>query len=203
MPIQRALVLPILAVLALAVVAPAALQAQILDLTGTWTLEVEAFPSEPEIAAESAAPAAGPVLQPKQEEPCLYSGTVVASQDGNQWTGPAELSLVSGPAECPAEMIGDLTGTLSEADGVILIDGFIDGADPTGHSTFAGTISPNPGGDGNFAVDEGSFAGTAGTWIAQLQHSAEEIPELTPVGLAILTLLLLAAGAWVLSRQAA
>lgn len=198
----RVFAIPVTAVLTLAVAAPAAVQAQILDLTGTWTLELEAAPVEGEVVPVAAARQAGPVLQPKgvAVEPCVYSGTVVATQDGAQWTGPAELSLVSGPVECPAEMLGDLTGELSEDGGVIFITGVIDGGQ-LGHATFDGTVSPNPGGSGIMAVDEGPFAGTDGTWIAQLQHSVEEIPELTPVGLGVLTLLLLAAGAWMLSRQ--
>lgn len=201
---HRALIVPAAAVLAVTMAAPAALQAQILDLTGTWNLELEAFP-EGEVAQEAAAQEAGPVLEPRGElvEPCLYSGTVVASQDGDDWTGPAELSLVSDPAECPAEMIGDLTGTLTEDGGTIFITGFIDGGDPSGNATFDGTISPNPGGAGTMTVDQGAFEGTEGDWIAVLQQSVLEIPELTPVGMAVLTLLLLAAGAWLLSRQAA
>lgn len=192
------------AVTAIALAAPAAVDAQILDLTGTWTLELEAVPNEEEVVPESAAHQAGPVLEPKGVaiEPCIYSGTVVATQDGANWTGPAELSLVSGPAECPAEMIGDLTGTLTEDGGTILITGFIDGGDPTGLATFDGTISPNPGGGGTMVVNQGPFAGTVGNWAAVLQQSVLEIPELTPAGLAVLTLLLLAAGAWLLGRQA-
>lgn len=198
----RAFAIPVTAVLTLAVAAPAALQAQILDLTGTWNLELEAFPTT--VIPEAAARQAGPALQPKgiEVDPCVYSGTVVASQSGGDWTGPAELSLLSGPPVCPAEMFGDLTGTLSEDGGVIFITGFIDGGDPSGNAIFDGTISPNPGGSGTMAVNQGSFDGTDGTWLAELQQSVLEIPELTPVGMAVLTLLLLAAGAWLLSRQA-
>ncbi|HEX6201305.1 MAG TPA: hypothetical protein VF150_13660, partial [Thermoanaerobaculia bacterium] len=135
---------------------------------------------------------------------CVYSGTVVASQSGADWTGPAELTLVSGEAGCPAEMLGDLTGTLSEDGGTIFITGFIDGGDPGGNATFSGTISPNPGGGGTMTVNQGAFDGAFGTWAAELLggHAAEEIPELTPAGLAVLTLLLLAGGAWLLGRQA-
>lgn len=201
----RAFAIPVTAVLTLAVAAPAALQAQILDLTGTWNLDLEAVPVEEEVVEEAAARQAGPVLQPKGVElvdPCIYSGTVIASQDGDDWTGPAELGLVSGPAECPAEMIGDLTGTLSEDGGVIFITGFIDGGQ-LGHAIFDGTISPNPGGSGTMTVNQGDFQDTEGEWVAVLQQSVLEIPELTPVGMAVLTLLLLAAGAWMLSRQTA
>ena len=188
------------AVAVFALAAPAAVDAQILDLTGTWNLELEAIPNEGELAPE-----AGPVLRPEGVaiQPCLYSGTVVASQAGSQWTGPAELGLISGPAECPAEMIGDLTGTLSEDGGTIFITGFVDGASPSGNASFSGAISPNPGGGGTMVVNQGPFTGSVGNWSAVLQQSLLEIPELTPAGLAILTLLLLASGAWLLGRQSA
>lgn len=178
----RAFVIPAAAVLSFAAATPAALQAQI-DLTGTWMLELT-------------------VLLDGEGEPCRYSGTVVASQDEASWTGPAELVLVSGPAECPAEMIGDLTGSLNEDGGVIFITGFVDGGDPSGVATFDGTISPNPGGTGTMIVTQGPFVETEGEWIAILQQSVLEIPGLTPVGLTLLTLLLLAGGAWLLARRA-
>ncbi|HSL82320.1 MAG TPA: hypothetical protein VLF66_06055 [Thermoanaerobaculia bacterium] len=198
----RALI-PLAAVAVVALAGPAALQAQILDLTGTWNLELEAVPNG--LTPEAAARQGGPVLQPEGVviQPCLYSGTVVASQAGSQWTGPAELGLVSGPADCPAEMNGDLTGELSEDGGVIFITGFIDGGNPSGQATFDGTISPNPGGSGTMIVSQGDFQDTEGDWVAVLQQSVLEIPELTPAGLAVLTLLLLAAGAWLLGRQSA
>jgi hypothetical protein len=200
----RSFAIPAAAILFVGLAVPVALQAQILDLTGTWNLELEANlpgeePPPPELAAGSA------TLAPRGGVPgpdCVYAGTVVASQSGADWTGPAELTLVSGEAGCPAEMIGDLTGTLSEDGGTIFITGFIDGGDPGGNATFSGTISPNPGGSGTMTVNQGSFDGTGGIWAAVLQQSALEIPELTPTGLAVLTLLLLAGGAWLLGRQA-
>jgi hypothetical protein len=144
-----------------------------------------------------------PALAPKQGAPCLYSGTVVLTQVGDQVSGPAELFLISGPASCPAEMSGMLTGTLSAGDvmGSMLISGMIDGADPSGVTTFSGTLSPNPGGSGDFAVTQGDFIGTGGTWLAVLQQSILEIPGLGPLGLGLLTVLLLAAGAWILARS--
>lgn len=197
----RVFAMPVIAVLTLAVAAPAAVQAQILDLTGTWNLDLT-VPAV--VTPEAASSEAGPVLQPEGNEvdpdPCVYSGTVVATQDGAQWTGPADLGLVSGPAECPDNMLGDLTGELTEDGGVIFITGFIDGGQ-LGHAIFDGEISPNPGGSGIMAVDEGPFAGTDGEWSAVLQQSVLEVPDLTPAGMAVLTLLLLAVGGWLLSRQ--
>lgn len=153
------------------------------DISGTWNLQMT-------------------TLLEGEEQPCVYVGTVQASQVDSVWKGPAELGLVTGPAACAAEMIGDLTGELDTEGGVTTITGFIDGGDPTGNANFSGTITPNPGGTGTFAVTQGPFDGEEGEWLAQLQQSLLEIPALMPAGLAVLTLLLLAGGAWLLSRQA-
>jgi hypothetical protein len=191
---QKAILVAV-ALFALVLGASAQVQAQV-DFSGTWRLDVEA--NEPVAMGTSA-----PALAPKQGAPCLYSGTVVLTQVGDQVSGPAELFLISGPASCPAEMSGMLTGTLSAGDvmGSMLISGMIDGADPSGVTTFSGTLSPNPGGSGDFAVTQGDFIGTGGTWLAVLQQSILEIPGLGPLGLGLLTVLLLAAGAWILARS--
>jgi hypothetical protein len=153
------------------------------DITGTWNLQMT-------------------VLLEGEEQPCVYVGTVEATQgEGSSWQGPAELALVTGPAACAAEMIGDLTGELDTEGGVTTITGFIDGGQPDGNADFMGTITPNPGGSGSFAVTQGPFEDEEGEWLAQLQQSLLEIPALMPAGLAVLTLLLLAGGAWLLSRQ--
>jgi hypothetical protein len=153
------------------------------DISGTWNLQMT-------------------TLLEGEEQPCVYVGTVQASQVDSVWEGPAELGLVTGPPACPAEMIGDLTGNLETEGGVTTITGFIDGGGPDGNADFSGTITPNPGGSGSFAVTQGPFLGEEGTWLAQLRQSLLEIPGLTPAGLTALTLLLLAGGAWLLSRQA-
>lgn len=167
-------------VLAAALATPAAAQ---IDLTGTWNLEVT-------------------TTLEGEETPCVYQGTVQATQDGEVWTGPATLGLVSGPTQCPGEMLGDLTGFVTQGETQATITGTIDGGQ-LGLADFSGTISPNPGGDGTMSVSEGPFAGSSGTWLAELQQSVLEIPNLTPLGLGLLTLLLLGAGGWVLSRQPA
>lgn len=170
-------------VLAAALATPAAAQ---IDLTGTWNLEVTTTVEE----------------EGEEDVTCLYQGTVQATQDGEVWTGPATLGLVSGSPPCPGEMLGDLTGFVEQGENQAFITGTIDGGQ-LGLADFSGTISPNPGGDGTMAVSEGPFAGSSGTWLAELQQSVLEIPNLTPLGLGLLTLLLLAAGGWVLSRQGA
>lgn len=183
------------ALLALALAASAEAQVAV-DFSGTWRLSVEA--TEPAPAA-----AVAPSLAPKQGGTCVYSGNVMLTQSGAMVSGPVQLFLVSGPASCPAEMSGNLTGTLSAGDvmGTFLINGMIDGVDPAGVTSFSGTLSPNPGGTGDLAVTQGMFAGTGGTWMAVLQRSVLQIPGLGPVGLALLTVLLLAAGAWILARS--
>ena len=170
--------------LALLAIAPAAWGQENPDISGTWNLQMTT------------------VLE-GEEVPCVYVGTVQASQVDSTWQGPAELGLVSGPPACPAEMIGDLTGNLETEGGVTTITGFIDGGGPDGNANFSGTITPNPGGTGTFAVTQGPFDGEEGEWLAQLEQSLLEIPALTPAGLALLTLLFLAGGAWLLSRQTA
>lgn len=193
----RATVLAAL-VLALAVAVPVHSQG-LPDFSGTWNLDVEA--TEPVVQPMSGAP----ILGSKQGAPCVYSGTVELTQDGDQVMGPAQLFLVSGPESCPAEMSGNLTGTIGpgELAGSFMIVGMIDGADPTGVTSFSGTLSPNPGGQGTLAVTQGDFIGTDGTWMAVLQQFGVSIPTLGRWGVAVLTVLLLAAGAWVLSRSQA
>ncbi len=176
------------------------------DIGGTWRLNAS-------------------TLLTGQEVPCEYQGDVPLTQDGDSWTGPADLLLLSGPEACPAEMIGDLTGMLApgEVAGVTQITGAIDGTDPGGHVTFSGTITNGPAamtparpsrkasvlaakaalqGTGGLSVDQGSFSGNGGTWNAiRLAQSVLDVPELTPVGLTLLVLMLLAGGAVLLRGQ--
>lgn len=172
-----------IAALALILVAPVAAQ----NFSGNWQLQTE-------------------TTLDGEETPCVYQGTVPVDAVEGEWNGPAELSLVSGPAACPAEMIGDMTGFIEQDGGVSFITGFIDGADPSGFATFDGVISPNPGGSGTFAVNEGQdggpFAGESGIWAAELlAQSVLEIPVLGSFGLAALTALLLISGGWILARS--
>lgn len=192
----RGCVVAVVSLAVLAGVAPAQLGAQV-DFSGTWRIDLQAF--EPELDPASAAP----VLGMKQAAPCVYTGSVELAQAGSEVSGPVEVSLILGPETCPAEMSGSLGGSISSGDvvGSLMISGMIDGSDPSGVTTFSGTLSPNPGGAGDFAVTQGDFVGTSGSWMARLQQSIFEIPGLGPLGLALLTALLLAAGAWILARS--
>ncbi len=166
------------------------------------------------------------VYLPDAMDPCVYQGNVPLAQDGSTWYGPADLLLLSGPGGCPGELAGDLTGMLSASEvvGVTNIAGTINGADPTGGATFIGSIAngalptmartPGPPaaerstlatkefqGTGAVAVNQGGFNGASGTWSAFRLQFALDIPGLTPVGLTLLVLLLLGAGAFVLRGQ--
>ncbi len=188
---------------ALAGLAPAA-YAQTPAIGGTWHLTAAIYP-------------------PDAEVPCEYEGDVPLAQDGDTWTGPADLTLVSEVSGCPEEMLGDLTGMIStDVEGpatVAAITGAIDGSDPTGHSTFVGFLSTVPAkelaeaprppagkrstlatkstlyGDGELSVDMGDFVDASGSWSAVRLDSIVDVPGLTPVGLTFLVLLVLAAGA--------
>jgi hypothetical protein len=150
------------------------------DLTGTWRLQSS-------------------VQLPDDGGTCAYSGQTSITQSGATVSGFAELFLVSGPEACPAEMSADLSGNLETGEGPTFVDGTLTG--PLGQTQFTGELSPNPGGGGTFDVRQGAFVGSAGTWAAQLLGAT--IPSLTPVGLTLFTLLLLASGTWFLSRQSA
>lgn len=180
--------------LVLAVAVPATAQ-QSPDFGGTWQLDTSVTLSE-------VAPTAS-ILE--KQGTCVFSGTAELTQEAEQWSGPATMDYVSGPEECPAEMFGDLVGFLSpgEAVGTFFIEGSISGQ--LGELSFNGTLSTNPGGEGSLQVDEGGFAGASGSWAAVLLEdvpSVLEIPTLSAVGLTLLTLTLLAAGALVLRNAA-
>jgi hypothetical protein len=130
---------------------------------------------------------------------CIYQGTIDVMQDGTALSGTLVLTLVSGPMACPAEMMASLAGTAGPG-GVEL--GMLLGGD-LGQASFSGDRDPKSGAlMGGSMVQEGPYAGTAGTWMAVLaRQSVIEIPTLTALGLAALVTLLLAAGAWILRRR--
>lgn len=170
-------------------------QAAIPDVSGAWTLDLSAS-------------------LPDDEVPCVFTGSAVITQSGDQVTGPADLTLASGPAACPGEMTGTLTGTVFLGQlGEPTVNGVIEGA--LGEAAVEGTFTtamvaaagllaaalpmqePTSGG-GSMSVTTGPFAGTGGTWSAA---AAAPVPTLAPLALTALVLLLLAAGFFVLRRQ--
>lgn len=182
------------------------------DVSGTWRLDLSAT-LESEIGMASAiarTTGAAPQIG------CSYVGQVTLTQDGSAVSGPTTLALVDGGASCPAEMIGDLSGTLSSGDSVgsLLVNGTIDGTDPGGNASFSGTLSSESpgvaafmlaglfqdGSGGSMSVNQGPFAGATGSWSATF---LAPVPTLTPVALLVLVILLLAAGALMLRRDSA
>lgn len=122
------------------------------DLTGTWELDVTIF-------------------LPESEEPCVYEGDVSLSDNDGSWIGTPELELVSGPAECPVEMMGDLVGTLAEDAGEFFFHGTITGGQ-LGEASYNGQVFPDSGPDGDFALEvtSGPFQGASGDCLAEHQE---------------------------------
>jgi hypothetical protein len=168
----------------LGVALPAATQTTI-NLSGTWTLG-SSFTL--------------PELQ-KQLAPCVFNGAAVIQQDGSEIFGRVIQTLVSGPEECPAEMLADLSGSYNPVSKQVSLQGSMDGGTQFGMASFGGEISPEQGGGGESAVEQGPFAGASGTWTAVLTQQGEGIPVATPVGLTLLVLVLLAVGSALLRQQ--
>lgn len=162
---------------------------------------------------------------PNEGGTCVYEGTAVLTQDGSAISGPTTLTVVSGPFECPAEMMADLVGTIEPAVDLInlfYVSGTLFGG-KLGEASFTGSISPNlgaqaktavepggrgaitvsTGGQGTTSVPSGPFAGATGSWSAALAAApaALAIPTATPIGLTLFVLLLIGAGTWVLGRS--
>lgn len=159
---------------------------QLPDLTGTWNMDLEAFLGD-------------------ANEPCVFEGVADIVDDGGTLSGQVDLVLVSGPDNCPPEMMADLSGGKQTGEAVdsVLVSGMLDGGDMFGTATFSGSISTNPGGQGTFTpTPEGPFAGGSGSWMVQLQQSVLEIPTVSAVGLLLLTVMILAAGTLVLRHVA-
>lgn len=167
--------------------------AQGLDLSGDWDLTASAFfGQQPEGSP-------GP--------DCQFSGSATIVQDGSDLGGTAELTLITGATECPAEMSAEVDGTVSgnQVEMGLLMGGNLGTAQWTGSSSppSDGELSLN----GGFLVETGPFAGTTGNWSGQLvgepAPSVLEIPTLTTLGVVALVALLLAAAGWMLRRRPA
>lgn len=175
-------------VLVFGLLAAGVVWAQAEDLSGLWTLE-----------------ASGLLLG--SQEPCTFQGTAQVTQTGSEISGTAELSLIAGPAACPAEMTAAITGVL-EGD---QISGNLLGGN-LGEATFTGSLGAGAvavaaravsGVQGGYDVTQGPFAGVAGSWAALFRGGQARfaIPTLGVWTLLLLATLLLAAGAWVLRRR--
>lgn len=141
-------------------------------------------------------------LEPPVSDAILRSGDM--TQDGDQLTGQATLMLVSGPAECPEEMMADIMG---EVEGSSFF-GMLDGGEMFGGLNFTGTISQDGQSiQGSYEVKpEGPFSNvTDGAWAAALVESMEdsilEIPTTGVWGLTLLASLLALASLLVLRHS--
>jgi len=164
-------------------------QAQTPDVSGAWTLEVTG-------------------LLPDQNVACTFQGTAQVVQNGDTISGTAQLTLVSGPEGCPAEMLAEISGSW---DGETLF-GTLEGGD-LGTASFTGSVgAPKAAGvatrasvpavQGTYDVTLGGFQGTMGTWAAAIMVGAQiSIPTLGAWALLLLATLLLGTGVWVLRRR--
>lgn len=198
------MIVSVLAALALAT--PASAQS-LPNFAGTWSLDMQAtLGAVGAPSRRSASPGVAAVVN------CYYLGQVTLSQDGSSVGGPAMMTLNDGGGECPAEMTGNISGTVSSDKlGSYLINGSITGS--LGAVSFSGTLSSpsmsafglmlaafaqSNGTGGTCDVNQGTFAGTTCSWTASL---LAPVPTLTPIALLVLVILLLAAGAFALSRE--
>lgn len=182
----------IVTVLAVAVLAATPASAQEPDLEGTWDLTLTTFVSR--ITPE------GSVGKGVAAPTCEHSGTADINQDGMTFDGTATLTKTSGGVECPDEMMADIVDG-STAMGV---GGTLTSAD-FGTANFTGGEAKASGGPytGTMTVTIGPFAGSSGNWTATVAAPVSiEIPTLGAFGLALLVLLVLAAGSLMLKRRA-
>lgn len=141
------------------------------------------------------------VALPNEGGSCQYSGQTDVSHDNGALSGFAELFLDTGDAACPAEMSAELVGQGGFDGPDFFLNGVLLGGD-LGEASFAGQLSPNPGGEGAFNVTSGPSEGSTGSWMAEkLLAPVTAIPNLTPAGLTLLLLLVLGSGYWLLERR--
>jgi len=162
--------------------------AQVPDFSGTWQLTSQLFP---------------PIQPPELGQvPCDFEGSAVITQDGSDLGGTADLTLVSGPVECPAQMSAEVSGTVGPQGGVMLGGSLLGGN--LGTAFFDGTGDPQAGLGGTAAVETGPFGGANGTWAAVLGGpSILEIPTLTAFGLVLLIGLLAVSALYLVRRRPA
>jgi hypothetical protein len=183
-PLVVVLLLPLLSTLSLA--RPA--RAQGLDVTGSWSVQMQTMISI----------GGGPL-----PSTCAFQGTATVSQTGSSFTGALDVTQSSGPGSCPSAMSGIVSGDVT---GNQLSMGAVMGGARFGMGTFTGTVTPaaavGPGSTitGAFSATSGPFAGTGGTWSAVKLAPIAAVPALGAWGLALLALLLFGSALWLLRR---
>lgn len=191
----------------LAALLGSAAAAQTPDLSGSWSIDATAILAVAEANGPRATTDKGTIV-----EDCTFEGTASLSQDGTDFSGPAELDLVNGVVGCAGMLNGEVTGTVDpvvvrhEADDTpekgpgTPIAGQIN--DPTlGVTNFSGNVDMNNNSSGSYNVTQGPFSGASGSWSAQPLSAPLEIPTATPGGLASLVVLLTAAALFLLIRR--
>ena len=179
-----------LPLLLLLLAAPAA-QAQSLDVTGLWSIQMQTVAT-----AKSGAVVIG----------CSFQGTADVVQTGSQFTGDATVNLSSGGMTCPPFMSANLSGNVT---GNTVSMGMAMGGGTFGTANFTGTVSTAPARgagttmSGTFTATGGPFSGTSGTWNGTQQAPIATVPALGARGLVALALLLLATALWFLLRRSA
>ncbi|HVO23369.1 MAG TPA: hypothetical protein VMW56_07050 [Candidatus Margulisiibacteriota bacterium] len=132
------------------------------------------------------------VLEPTLE--CTWVGPLTLAQTDDMFMGSATLTLQPGSGNsCPANLVGTVSGTIS---GLTIKFGVAMSVET---AKFEGTIDPDQlSASGTWTVP-GEFDGT---WLAQ-RVVGVRAPALNAAGLAVLLVLLLAGGVYVLRRRAA
>lgn len=156
------------------------------NLEGTWELQASGVIPSEQIPTLGATLERGIVVEP---DPCVFEGSGNMTQTGDQLSGQANLTLISGPPECPSEMMADIMG---EVEGSSFF-GMLDGGEMFGGLNFTGTISQDGQSiQGSYEVKpEGPFSNvTDGAWTAALQLSILNIPTVGAWGLGLLATLL-------------
>jgi len=165
-----------MSILVLGLALPAVARA---DYTGAWALDMT-------------------MNLPANGGTCHFGGRFIIQQNGVSLTGNAYLQLINGPAACPSLMNFQLDGTVDEK-------GCVDGSLFGSLGTIYYAVCPGRAPDtltGEFGAESGPYAGAGGTFSLVREPPVVEIPTLSALGLALLTLLTLLAGAWVLLRRA-
>lgn len=134
-----------------------------------------------------------------QDGTCVFSGDADVAQQGTSLTGTANLSLVEGGDGCPPSMSANFSALVGPAGE--LLSGLMF-SEEFGSSSFEGSLSRAPGASGTTTVTQGPYAGTTGTWSAQLGGiPVVAVPTLGVLGLASLIVLLIGSGLLLLRRR--
>ena len=175
------------------------------DYSGTWNLTTQTQLPDPDTQTQLS----------DSNDPCIFDGTALITQDGTVLTGTASLTRTSGPGACPSDLTAEVTGSVLKNNVVLglLLGGQL------GEATFTSPAAPNmmqsANGDtgkvkadgmslaGGFEVTKGDFMGQTGSWGAMMVAKMDDfpIPTLAFYGGLTLVLLLLVMGGFRIRRR--